>query len=71
MGATVDLAGLTVPVFAAVFGMGWASCYTVLVRPMQARLEDLEKRLLAVETAKDERIASLEERLNLLTAPHL
>lgn len=59
----VDMSALTVPVFAAVFGMGWAACYSIVVIPMKDRLKGLEDRMKAVENAKDERIASLEAKL--------
>lgn len=55
-----DLSGLTVPIFTAVFGMGWASCYAILVKPLQGRVTDLERRMLTIEEAKANRIAALE-----------
>lgn len=59
----VDLSALTVPVFTAVFGMGWGACHAVVVTPMKTRLKDLEDRMSAVEAAKDARIAALEAKL--------
>jgi hypothetical protein len=61
----VDLSALTVPVFTAVFGMGWGACHAVLVRPMKQRLDEMEARLSTVEAAKDARIAALEKALNI------
>ena len=61
----LDLTALTVPVFAGVWGMGWGACYVTLVKPMQARLSALETKLTAIESAKDQHIAALENRLGI------
>ncbi len=61
----LDLTALTVPVFAGVWGMGWGACYVTLVKPMHARLSAMETKLTAIESAKDQRIAALENRLGI------
>lgn len=50
---------------ATVFGSGWGACFTILVRPMRDRMGALEQKLEAIEKAKDERIAALEQRLGM------
>lgn len=50
---------------ASVFSAGFTSCYAILVRPTEARMTKLEARLEAIEQAKDERIAALEQRLGI------
>lgn len=50
---------------ATVFGMGWTSCFAILVRPMRERMTSLETKLEAIEKAKDDRIAALEQRLGM------
>lgn len=40
----IDLGQLTIPVFAAIFGAGWASCYQWIAKPMKDRLTQLEAR---------------------------
>lgn len=62
---TLDLGALTIPIFTAIFGAGWSSCYAILVRPMQERMTALESKLDSIEKAKDERIAALEQRLGM------
>jgi hypothetical protein len=61
----IDLTALNVPLFSAIFGMGWGACYTILVLPMKERVNKLEARIVAVEEAKDERIAALERKLGI------
>jgi len=62
---TIDLSGLTVPIFSAVFGMGWAACYTIVVAPLKQRVDALETRMLAIDEIKDRRIMALEMALGI------
>ncbi len=59
----VNLGALTIPIFSAIFGAGWASCYAVLVRPLTIRVERLEAEQSAQSAARDRRLADLEKRL--------
>lgn len=61
----IDLGALTIPVFATIFGAGWAACYTILVVPMKARVEKMDARLTEIEKAKDQRIEALERKLGI------
>lgn len=38
----VDLGALTIPIFTAIFGAGWGSCYLWIAKPLKDRLDKLE-----------------------------
>ena len=64
----IDLSGLTVPIFSAVFGMGWTACYAIVVAPLKQRVDALESRMLTIDEIKDRRIAALEMALGIRPA---
>ena len=39
----IDFGTMTIPVFAAIFGMGWGSCYLWIAKPLRERVTALEK----------------------------
>lgn len=49
----VDLGALTIPIFATIFGAGWLSCYTILVKPLTARIEKMESKQEAIEKQRE------------------
>lgn len=59
----VDLGPLTIPIFATIFGAGWLSCYTILVKPLTARIEKMEAKQEAIEQARDEEIRALRQKV--------
>lgn len=59
---SIDLGALTIPVFAAIFGAGWATCVRVLVLPMRERMKDMEAKLDQIERDREIRLALLEAR---------
>jgi len=61
----LDFGALTIPVFVTVWGMGWASCYAILVRPMQVRVTALETKQASLDEAKDRRLEAMEKRLGI------
>lgn len=44
----VDFGALTIPVFASIFGAGWAACYLWIAKPLQARLTKAEAQIDAL-----------------------
>lgn len=62
MGA-LDLSGLTVPIFTAVFGMGWGACYANMVLPLRDRLTKAETRMTKIEEQNAAELAELRRKL--------
>jgi hypothetical protein len=61
----VDLGALTIPIFATIFGAGWASCVAILVSPLRKRMEKLEARDEAYRAEKDKELQEMRELLVL------
>ena len=62
---TIDLGGVPIPIFAAIFSAGWMSCWTIVVLPMKSRVTALEEKVERIETNKDLLITNLQRRLGL------
>ncbi len=59
----VDLGALTIPIFATILGAGWLSCYTILVKPLTARIEKMEQKQETIDLARDEEIRMLRSKV--------
>lgn len=59
----VDLGALTIPIFATIFGAGWLSCYTILVKPLTARIEKMEAKQEANEQALEDEVRALRQKV--------
>lgn len=62
-GIELDMGALTIPIFATIFGGGWLSCYTILVKPLTARIEKMELKQDALETADREELRMLRQKV--------
>lgn len=61
----VNLGALTIPIFAAIFGAGWAACRLILVGPLEKRMEKMEARDDAYRSQKDKELQEMRELLLL------
>ena len=59
----INLGALTIPIFATIFGAGWLSCYSILVKPLTARIEKMETKQEAIENERDDELRSLRQLL--------
>lgn len=63
MDLDVNLGALTIPIFATIFGSGWLSCYTILVKPLTARIEKMEAKQEANEQALEDEVRALRQKV--------
>lgn len=59
----LNLGALTIPIFTAIWGGGWLSCYVILVKPLTARIEKMEVKQAAIEVERDTELRTLRQAL--------
>jgi hypothetical protein len=58
-----SLGALSLPAAATLIGFGWQLCSRILVKPLEARLSDAERRIQEHESREHDRLKKLEAKV--------